>query len=104
MGEVSGSAAADWRGEVARLCRQASALAADGGRAQALTSYLQAWDLLPEPKEAWDASTSILAAVGDLLREGGDLSNALDVLLRVSGRTAGAAVGERGFGEGSPLP
>ncbi len=74
---------------VVRLCAEGRKLARDGDRATALASYLEAWELLPEPKESWDASTLILAAVGDLLRAGGDLGNALDVLVRLRGRTAG---------------
>lgn len=75
---------------VVRLCREARRFAKDGDRTMALASYLEAWDLLPEPKESWDASTFILSAVGDLLRAGGDLGNALDQLVRLKGRTAGA--------------
>ncbi len=74
---------------VVRLCAEGRRLAGEGDRAAALASYLEAWDLLPEPKESWDASTFILSAVGDLLRAGGDLGNALDVLVRLRGRTAG---------------
>ncbi len=74
---------------VVRLCAEGRQLARDGDRATALASYLEAWELLPEPKESWDASTFILSAVGDLLRAGGDLANALDVLVRLRGRTAG---------------
>jgi hypothetical protein len=74
---------------VARLCREARQFAKDGDRTMALASYLEAWDLLPEPKESWDASTFILSSVGDLLRAGGDLGNALDRLVRLKGRTAG---------------
>jgi hypothetical protein len=74
---------------VVRLCAEGRQLAKEGDRSTALASYLEAWDLLPEPKESWDASTFILSAVGDLLRAGGDLGNALDVLVRLRGRTAG---------------
>jgi hypothetical protein len=74
---------------VARLCREARAHLKDGDRSMALTAYLEAWDLLPEPKGSYDASTIILSSVGDLLRSSGDLADALAVLLRVKGRTAG---------------
>ena len=76
-------------GEVVELCRAGREHAERGERAEALADYLEAWELLPEPKESWDASTWILAAVGDLLRSGGDLANALELLLTVRGRTAG---------------
>ena len=31
----------------------------------ALAKYEQAWDLLPDPKEDWEAATWILSAIGD---------------------------------------
>ncbi len=74
---------------VVRLCREAAQFVKDGDRSLALASYLEAWELLPEPKESWDVSTFILSSVGDLLRAGGDLGNALDQLVRLRGRTAG---------------
>jgi hypothetical protein len=79
----------DRHAAVERLCREAREHLRDGDGSMALTAYLEAWDLLPEPKGSWDASTIILSSVGDLLRSSGDLSDALDVLLRVKGRTAG---------------
>lgn len=91
MNDPSTSPGVDRMEAVVRLCHDARQLAKDGDRTLALASYLEAWDLLPEPKESWDASTFILSAVGDLLRAGGDLANALDVLVRVKGRTAGIA-------------
>jgi hypothetical protein len=78
---------------VERLCRDGRTLALEGERSLALSSFLEAWELLPEPKDAWETSTFILASVGDLLRAGGDLSGALEVLLRSQGRTAGALTG-----------
>jgi len=72
-----------------RLLIRARQLASAGERRAALRAYLEAWDLLPDPKEGYESSTLILSAVGDLLHEGGDLGNALDALLRVKGRTAG---------------
>ncbi len=80
---------------VGRLCREARAHLKDGDRSLALTAFLEAWDLLPEPKGSWGASTIILSSVGDLLHSSGDLEGALDVLLRVKGRTAGAAASGR---------
>ncbi len=74
---------------VGRLCREAREHLKDGDRSMALTAYLEAWDLLPEPKSSWDASTIILSSVGDLLHANGELGDALEILLRVKGRTAG---------------
>ncbi len=86
-----GSAGFDRLETVVRLCAEGGRFARGGDRTMALASYLEAWDLLPEPKESWDASTFILSSVGDLLRAGGDLGNALDRLVCLKGRTAGFA-------------
>ena len=80
---------------VGRLCREAREHRKVGDRSMALTAYLEAWDLLPEPKWSWDASTLILSSVGDLLRASGDLADALEILLRAKGRTASAPAASR---------
>ncbi|HET6436746.1 MAG TPA: hypothetical protein VFG59_01700 [Anaeromyxobacter sp.] len=76
---------------VERLCREGRELSRSGERAAALESYLKAWELIPEPRSSFGASTFILSALGGLLSEAGDLSEAVDVLVRSSGRTAGGA-------------
>ncbi|HYD41692.1 MAG TPA: hypothetical protein VEB43_12770 [Anaeromyxobacter sp.] len=73
---------------VERLCREARRHAKDGERQLALAAYLEAWELLPEPKASWDSSTLILSALGDLLHASG--GDELEVLLRLQGRTAWA--------------
>jgi hypothetical protein len=83
---------------IERLCREGRMLALEGERALALSAFLEAWELLPEPKDAWDTSTYILASVGDLLRAGGELSGAIELLLRSRGRTASGLAAASGPG------
>jgi hypothetical protein len=78
------------REEVAALCREGRLHEADGDDALALHAFLDAWELLPEPREAWAPSAGILDAVADLLQRRGDLGDGLDVLVRAHGRTAAA--------------
>jgi len=73
---------------VERLCRRGREHAREGDRSAALASYLEAWALIPEPRSSFGASTFILSALGGLLSGGGDLADAVDVLVRLSGRTA----------------
>jgi tetratricopeptide (TPR) repeat protein len=47
------------------LCAAGDALAGQGRFDEALGSYGEAWHLIPEPKENWNASTWVLAAIGD---------------------------------------
>jgi len=62
------------------LCGQGDALADEGNLPEALKTYWAAWDLLPEPKTGWEASTWILAAVGDANFLGGDFAAGRDNL------------------------
>src|SRR5690348_3438859 len=52
-------------GRVSELCAQGDTLAAEGRYDAAGKKYAEAWALLPEPKEEWEAATWILAAQGD---------------------------------------
>jgi tetratricopeptide (TPR) repeat protein len=47
------------------LCDDGDALAADENYPEALKKYWEAFDLVPEPKEIWEATLWILAAIGD---------------------------------------
>jgi tetratricopeptide (TPR) repeat protein len=43
----------------------------------AVAAYQEAWDMLPVPKEEWEAATWLLAAIGDAQFLGGDHQSAL---------------------------
>jgi hypothetical protein len=51
--------------EIERLCAHGDHLAEGERYSASLAQYWAAWDLLPEPKTQWEASTWILAAIGD---------------------------------------
>ncbi|MGY3265521.1 tetratricopeptide repeat protein [Lysobacter sp. HA35] len=61
MSELSAETGA----ELDRLCALGDKRAEAGDYSGALAAYWSAWDLLPDPKEEWEAATWILAAVGD---------------------------------------
>jgi tetratricopeptide (TPR) repeat protein len=48
------------------LCSKGDQLAESEKYSNALSEYFKAYELLPSPKENWDASTWILAAIGDM--------------------------------------
>ena len=48
-----------------RVCEIGDTLAEEGKYNDAIASYQYAWDLLPDPKEQWEAATWILVAIGD---------------------------------------
>ena len=57
----------------AKLLKKITALCEDGDRlgkarddAAAVDKYHDAWDLIPEPKENWEASTWVLASMGEV--------------------------------------
>lgn len=47
-------------------------LGGEGNFSEALGKYWEAFDLLPDPKEQWDAATWLLGAIGDANFLGGD--------------------------------
>ncbi len=51
--------------QVKRLSAQGDDLAKRRKYREAIATYWKAWDLLPEPKEKWNAALWLLAAIGD---------------------------------------
>lgn len=56
---------------ITAFCADGDALADTGDYAGALSVYNQAWALIPEPQNHWNASTWVLAAIGDVCFLGG---------------------------------
>lgn len=50
---------------ISRFCEIGDTLAEEGKYGDAIASYQYAWNLLPDPKENWEAATWILVAIGD---------------------------------------
>ena len=55
----------DIQDSIDSLCEKGDDLCESGNFISAIKCYWEAWDLLPEPKVEWEASTWILAALGD---------------------------------------
>ncbi|HOB12824.1 MAG TPA: hypothetical protein PK680_04610 [Novosphingobium sp.] len=51
--------------EIVRLSQQGDELAEAGQYDDAIKLYSDAWRLLPEPQQQWDAALWLLAAIGD---------------------------------------
>lgn len=51
--------------EIQTLCSQGDALAAREQHREALSKYNHAWKMIPSPKNEWEASTWVLAAIAD---------------------------------------
>ena len=66
--------------EITKLSDQADGLAEAGSYANALQLYWRAWELLPEPKTKWEASTWLLTAIGDANFLAGDFAAGRDNL------------------------
>lgn len=62
------------------LCKQGDGQAEAGNYPGALDHYWEAFDLLPEPKTSWEASTWILVAIGDANFLGKDYQAGVDNL------------------------
>lgn len=66
--------------EIQTLTQNGDAFAEDGNYAEALNEYWKAFDLVPEPKTNWEATTWILAAIGDANFLGKDFQAGIDNL------------------------
>jgi thioredoxin-like negative regulator of GroEL len=78
------------RDEVERLCREGDQHAAAGEHAEALECFMEAWALLPEPREEYLDTARIFHGFTRVLRAGGALGGGLDLLM--SGRSHFAPV------------
>src|SRR6266480_5996807 len=55
----------DLHAKIVSLCERGDELVNQENFAEAVPIYSEAWSLLPEPKNDWEASTWILSALGD---------------------------------------
>lgn len=61
-------------------CANGDRLAEAGNFEQAIAAYNQAWEAVPEPKNQWNASTWILAAIADAAFLAGYFQSAREAL------------------------
>ena len=61
-------------------CSDGDALAKSGRYEDAIVEYNQAWAMVPEPKDRWNASTWVLAAIGDACFLAGYATSAREAL------------------------
>ncbi|TND08211.1 MAG: hypothetical protein FD123_2466 [Bacteroidetes bacterium] len=66
--------------EITRLSEAGDEFANEENYPAALEKYWQAFDLVPEPKTDWEATTWVLAAIGDSNFLGGDFKAGVDNL------------------------
>ena len=50
---------------IVALCAEGDRHAEAGRHGSALKQYAEAWALLPDPKERWNAATAVIAAIAD---------------------------------------
>lgn len=62
------------------LCAYGDKLAEAGAFKDAVAEYNKAWNLIPDPRNEWNASTWILAAIADACFLGGYKGSAFDAL------------------------
>jgi tetratricopeptide (TPR) repeat protein len=67
---------------IIRLCQEGDDLSENRADQAAYNKYDEAWNLVPEPKSDWEASTWILGAVGDLQFRRKTFDKALTSFLR----------------------
>jgi len=65
---------------ITRSSEEGDLLAKRGSYNEAVACYNQAWKLVPEPKSDWEASTWLLAAIGDACFLGGFYKSGYEAL------------------------
>jgi tetratricopeptide (TPR) repeat protein len=65
---------------ITELCEEGDEAQAEGEYKAAIVKYDEAWNLLPDPKEKWEASTWILSAIADACFLAGHKEAALETL------------------------
>lgn len=70
----------DLHEQITSLCAAGDQLAENGRYEEAVAEYNKAWKLVPEPKNDWNASTWILAAIADASFLGGYNTSAREAL------------------------
>lgn len=67
--------------EISRICKNADQLVETGDFKTGREQYWIAFDLLPDPKEDWEAATWIMAAIGDSFFLQEDYEHARDAFM-----------------------
>lgn len=80
-------------GRVERLCREGDRHAEAGEHGEALACFVDAWELLPEPREAYGEASRVMGGLGRVLSERGDLAGGLRLLLSARSRLAPVLAG-----------
>jgi len=72
------------------LCSEGDEHADAGEHGEALACYMEAWELLPEPREEYADATAVLRGFTRVLRARGDLASGLEIMLGARSRSAPA--------------
>jgi len=70
----------DLHEQIKRHCAGGDGLVDRGLHEQAIATCNEAWKLVPEPQTEWEASTWVLAAIGDAAFLGGFYSSGVEAL------------------------
>jgi hypothetical protein len=70
-----------WRSEASRLVAEGDRHARLGENAEALACYVEALDLVPEPRHEHEATTQIFHGLRRVLQARGDLGEGIELLL-----------------------
>jgi len=72
------------------LCGEGNEHADAGQHGEALACFMEAWELLPEPREEYADATAVLRGFTRVLRARGDLASGLEIMLGARSRSAPA--------------
>jgi hypothetical protein len=90
---------AGWRSEVTRLVAEGDRHAHLGENAEALACYIEALDLVPEPRREHEATDQIFHGLRRVLQARGDLGEGIELLLATRPGVGSMLSGLAGRGE-----
>jgi len=88
-----------WRDRVDRLVAEGDRHAHLGENAEALASYIEALDQVPEPRQAHEVTTRIFNGLQRVLEARGDLGDGIELLLATRPGLSSMLAGLTGRGE-----
>jgi hypothetical protein len=89
----------DWRREVGRLTAEGHRHAGLGENAEALSCFIEALDLVPEPRSDHEATQAIFHGLRRVLQSRGDLGEGIELLMATRPYVGAVLAGMAGTGE-----
>ncbi len=80
-GDVARALEGELQVKVSRLCQEGERRARAGEHGEALAAFIEAWELLPEPRESWEVAGDVYRGFTRIIEARADLADGIERLL-----------------------